>query len=490
MTHERQEPPPVSDGAVVPGPALPRGTLARATFWTLGGEAASHTVRVLSSLILTRLLFPDDFGLMALVQGFLLGLKMFSDLGIWSIIIRHERGDEPRFLNTVWTVSVLRGALLGLAACAIAWPVAAFYDLPKLAYILPAAGLTLLLDGFLSTKFFLYDRRLSKARPMLINLASSISALVFMVAWAWMFRSVWALVWGGVVGTLVRVLLSHLALPGPGNRFQWDGAAWREVAQFGKWVFFNSAVTFLALQLDRFLFAKLIPLWMLGVYSIALNILQLPTTAVGAVATGVALPAFSRSQNHPSELSAMFDRMRLLILLGGGACISFLIFNGPWLMALLYDPRYEDAGWILQVAALGGWFLVLEASHGAMLLTLGQPRWLTLASASKIAAMAVVVPPAFLVFDFPGALVAISAVEGVRYFLESRQVRKAGLGDRRPERAVSLVMLGGAALAMLIQHGPWMPAGPVLRAVLCFTAFLAVWLPIGLWYLGKLRRTA
>jgi hypothetical protein len=80
------------------------------------------------NLILTRLLFPEAFGLMALVQVFLSGLQMFSDIGIQTSVIRSKRGEDPAFLDTAWTVQVLRGGLLWLGCLGIAGPAAAFYE--------------------------------------------------------------------------------------------------------------------------------------------------------------------------------------------------------------------------------------------------------------------------------------------------------------------------------------------------------------------------
>ena len=76
------------------------------TFLSIGG---SNGLRLVSNLILTRLLFPEAFGLMALVQVFIAGLNMFSDAGIRTAIIRHTRGDDPDFLNTAWTIQIIRG---------------------------------------------------------------------------------------------------------------------------------------------------------------------------------------------------------------------------------------------------------------------------------------------------------------------------------------------------------------------------------------------
>ena len=92
----------------------------RGSALTAGSYAITQGLRLGSNLILTRLLFPEAFGLMALVSVFLVGLAMFSDIGIGPAISHSKRGDEPGFLDTAWTLQVARGVILWLGASALA----------------------------------------------------------------------------------------------------------------------------------------------------------------------------------------------------------------------------------------------------------------------------------------------------------------------------------------------------------------------------------
>src|ERR1700677_1936056 len=84
-------------------------TAIRATFWTVMEYGCSMALRVVNSLVLTRLLMPESFGLMALVMTLIVGISMMSDIGLGPSVIRSQRGDDPVLLNTVWTLQVLRG---------------------------------------------------------------------------------------------------------------------------------------------------------------------------------------------------------------------------------------------------------------------------------------------------------------------------------------------------------------------------------------------
>ena len=78
-------------------------------YWTIANYGLSQALRFGSNLILTRLLFPDLFGLMSLVNVIIMGLGLFSDIGVGTSIIRSKRGNDPDFLNSAWTMQVIRG---------------------------------------------------------------------------------------------------------------------------------------------------------------------------------------------------------------------------------------------------------------------------------------------------------------------------------------------------------------------------------------------
>ena len=99
---------------------------ARGSAWALVNYAVGYSLRLGSNFILWRLLYPDAFGLMAIVNVFIQGLAMFSDIGIGQSVVQHERGEDPKFLNTIWTLQILRGLAICFLACIAAVPVARF----------------------------------------------------------------------------------------------------------------------------------------------------------------------------------------------------------------------------------------------------------------------------------------------------------------------------------------------------------------------------
>lgn len=459
-------------GEVAPPPApaqnseVLRSRAGRGALWTLSGYGGSQVLRLAGNLVLTRLLFTEAFGLMALVSVFMTGLALFSDVGIGPSIIQNKRGDDRRFLDTAWTLQVGRGALLWIAACIGAAPFAAFYGEPSLAWVLPVSGLTALIAGFNSTKFFTANRHLQMARIVVLDLASQVAGLIVMIVWAYVDRSMWALVAGGLVTSTGKMILGHVLLPGDKNRFCWERAAARELFAFGRWIFVSTLLTFLVMQSDRLIFGKMIPLSLLGVYSIALMFATLPSIVAGYVGNQVVFPLYSRIHHSGEDLLPVFRRTRWPAMLLGGTVLCVLITAGPSLIHALYDDRYRDAGWILQLLAMGSWFGVMDATNTSSLLARGKANFMVLSNASKLVAMVALIPAGYALAGFPGAIGGFVLSETVRYGVSAWATNKSGLVGWNQDLAPSLLVVATAGAGwigtkFLERHGlpPFAVAG-------------------------------
>jgi len=495
---DRKGPPASStpaDGATGgPGRGI-AGTAVRGSVWTLSGYAVGQVVRFASNLILARLLFPAVFGEMALVTIFMQGLQMFSDLGIAPAIVQSKR-EDPRFLNTAWTIASARGWMLWLGSWAIASPVAAFYGQPLLQWLIPVAGFDAVLRGMEATSVHTAQRHLRLERLTLMDLASQVVGILATVGLVLLDRSVygpnhpgavWAVVIGGLVGTAFRLGLSFTILPGIRHRFEWDSEAARSLFRFGRWVFLSSLLTFLAGQADRLVFAKMIPIALLGVYNIASMLAIMPTQIIQTLGSRVLFPAYSRMAGH-DDLKRVYWRARLPLLLGGGAVVTGLIACGPFLIRVLYDRRYEQAGWILQFLAAGAWFQILESTNSAALLAQGRVTWMAAGSATKLAGMVLLLPLGFHLGGFPGALLGLLVSQVLMYAAAATGAMLSGLSvigrDLALTAAMALVagvgLLAGNALAD--RFGGNLPG--LAGAVVVMTV---VWGPAAVWYLVRER---
>ncbi|EKT4475043.1 oligosaccharide flippase family protein [Pseudomonas putida] len=343
----------------------------RAGSWNLVSQVASQVMRLGGNLIMARLLLPEMFGVMVIATTVSILLHLLSDVGLRQNIIQSHRGDDPDFLNTAWTVQIIRGFLLfaltlllalgaWLAQLAELWPADSTYAAPVLPMVLAVTGLSAVIWGFQSTKIDVAVRTFQQKRVVLVDLASQVAGLVVMLVLGLLTHSIWALVLSGLVSAVVWTVLGHTALEGPNNHLRWDRSALTELIVFGRWILLSSMVGVLAMYGDRIWFGASMSAAQLGVYSIAVLILGAVQTALMKIVGAVALPAFSeaaRADDKP-RLKALYFRFRLLVdLLVLFICGGFLTAS-PLLIGWMYDDRYREAGPMLAILSLS--FIVLR----------------------------------------------------------------------------------------------------------------------------------
>jgi O-antigen/teichoic acid export membrane protein len=395
-----------------------------AAIWILVGFGAMYVLKFFSSVILTRQLPREAFGLMNLVTAILTGLHMFSDVGISQAVIQSPRGDDPDFLDTAWTMHILRGLGIWLCALLIAWPFAAWYDESSLLWLIPVVGLEEAILSFSSTSLFTLSRRLMRGRLMALEIAKAILYLTVTLIWVfWVQRSVWALVAGLLVSSIFEMGISHFLLPGHRNRFRWDPRAVHEQFHFGKWIFLGTICTFLGFQSDRFIVPAIGSFADLGVYGVAGGLVNIGTGLMSAFAGQLVFPVYSQLQQMGRDIRAAFVRVHTSAAAFAALLVTGLLSTGPTGVRAIYPADFEDAGWMVQFLAVGAWFQMLEGTAGAALLALGQPRAVLYSNATKCLGLLVFVPLGLWLGGltqfggFIGMLVGFVVSDFVRYLV-------------------------------------------------------------------------
>src|SRR5262249_2056293 len=383
--------------------------------WSLTDHVFNLSVRLGTNLIMTRLLVPDIFGIMAISNLIMVGLEMLSDFGLKQSIVQSKRGNEPIFLNTAWVVQIFRSVLLWFIALILAlfisvadhlkfFPSESVYSDPRLPYVIAAMSITIVIAGFNSTKLYEAARNLTLSRITLVDIISQISGVFCMLGWAFWDRSIWALVAGNISWSLILLFLSHSLLFGNDNRFKWDRSAFREIFHFGKWIFMSSILGFLAMNGDRLLLGSMVDTAMLGIYVIAFNIFSAVEQLLTRIIAGVTFPALSEIvRERPAKLKANYYRVHAIIAGIAYFCSGILMASGNELIKLLYDPRYAQAGWMLEVLAIALLAAPFQISI-QFFMALGMPRIQSIISAIRLATLFAAMPIGFHYFGLLGAL--------------------------------------------------------------------------------------
>jgi len=428
--------------------ALRTDKLVTGTVWTVGAFGLTQVIRLGTNVVLARLLAPELFGMMLIVNTLMTGVQLFSDVGVGQNIVHSPNSLDPRFYNTAWTIQVGRSLVLWLIFLAAAIPMARFYGAPILADVLPISGLTIVLLGIASVTPAILQKKMLFGRMTAFDLATALASAVLLVTLADLTPTIWALVWGGVAGTAIYAILSYFLIPGTTHRFYLDRAYLFEIVGFGKWVYLNSVVYFLSTNFDRLYFAKVVPLQILGIYGIARSLSEVFRTVSTHLGNSVIFPFISSHADHPREtLHRELIAIRAKFLALGALICSLFIATADLGIRLLYDQRYHAATWMLPVLVLGAWFSMIATTNESALLGLGAPSYTAIANTVRFLILCIGLPLSFRIDGLRAGIVTLVLVELFRYV-------PVYIGQRRQRFSFGAQDLG-ITVAMFAMVGVW-----------------------------------
>jgi len=428
--------------------------LLKAGAWAIAGSGFSQSLRFASNLLMTRLLAPQMFGEMAIATMVMYALAMFSDVGLRPNVVRSTRGSHPAYLNTVWIIQIARGAVLSLATIAVSlllWsakilqmvPDGSAYAAPDLPFVIAALSINTFVAGFASTKIHEASRNIALRSMVRVELAGQVAGLACMLGWVAFDRSIWAMVAGSIGGNVASTLLSHLWLSGVRNRWQWDKTAFGEIFHFGKWVFASSILGFLVMSGDRLLLGGLVSASVLGVYVIAYLLFNAGQLLITKVTAEVLFPVLSEVvRDRPSELKSAYYEVFSGVAGFAYLCAGALMTSGQALVRILYDNRYNEAGWML--GALAAILIVIPRDITVQcFMALGKPKIHSYILAVQLVALYSLIPTGFHMFGIRGAIWAIVLSSFCSLPIRIFYSVKHGLFDLRRElMLVPVILLG------------------------------------------------
>ncbi|MEG4209040.1 oligosaccharide flippase family protein [Microcoleus sp. S13_B4] len=396
--------------------------------WTIASYGSSQIIRFGSNLILTRLLLPELFGLVGLAYVFITGVHLFTDIGLGPSIIQNKRGDDPKFLNTAWTMQLLRSLFVWLCLMLITWPVAKFYEEPRLLWLLPCISINTLIGGFKSTSVSTLERKMSVKQVVLFELGIQIFSTTVMIVWAFFNPSIWAIIVGGFASSFVEVVWSHFLIPGKSNRFAWDKEAAKEIFSYGKWIFVSTALFFLCSQADRLILGKIFTLTMLGIYGIAFTLGDMPRQVIIAISGRVIFPSISLLAELPrEELRAKILNNRKLILIPLAVGLAIFVSFGDQLILTLYRKEYTAASWMMPILALGIWHTTLHNMMGSCLLAVGKSQYPAMGNLLTFVNLCITIPLGYHLKGNLGAVIAVALGDLPTYAVTNYGLWREGL---------------------------------------------------------------
>jgi O-antigen/teichoic acid export membrane protein len=381
-------------------------------------------------------------GIMLIVNTLRTGVELLSDIGIGQNIVSNKNGEDPEFYNTAWTLQIIRGLILSIICFSATYPISVFYQSQTIYKIIPVISYIFIFTGFQSVSRFLAQKRLNLKIIGGYDIFVSITSLVIHVLCAWFTPTIWALVYGGIISSVVSMIGSFFIIKGVSYKLILSRKYALEILSFGKWIFLSTILYFLAMNFDRLYLARSLPFQILGIYSVARSLADVLSLLVARIGSLVIFPMVAAAGHSKQVLREKLALSRTSMLLGAAISISLFVAVSDLVVLLLYDERYKAAALMLPVLAIGVWFSVLCTLSESVLLGIGRPSYGALANVVKFAWLLIGLPIAIGGYGVAGAVVVIASSDFIRYLPLMHSQKVEHISFLKQDILITIAMFG------------------------------------------------
>lgn len=374
-----------------------------ALLWSGGTRAVTQVLTWGITIVVIRLLTPEDYGLIAMAMVFVNLLTLMAEAGLGAALVQARQLEEAH-LRAIFGASLVVDGILFATLLITAPAIARFFDEPRLVAIISVLALQFVLSVFAVIPAALLARALDFKRPSLIGLLASIAASVTTLALAFSGHGVWSLVAGSLVASLIKTVGLNLACPFlKWPAFSMSGA--RQLLVFGGEVTGARLLWHLYSQADTVIAGRLLGKELLGFYSVSMHLASLPVQRISAVLNEVAFPAFARTQSDSRLVSEYIVKATRML-----SFISFPVLWGissiaPEIVTVLLGPRWHTAVVPLQLLPLVMPLTLISPFLNAAFQGIGQSRVVL----KNVVTACLIMPPAFWIgvrWGLPGLCMA------------------------------------------------------------------------------------
>lgn len=340
--------------------------------WLGTGSVAEQTARFVRNLILARLLAPSAFGTMAVVLSVSSVLGSLTDVGVRDALIQNPRGSERRYAEAAWWMAFGRAAATYILLFAAAPWVARFYGNAELSLLLRVGVIGLLFEGAMSAHAYVSLKEMKFSKWTAILNGGGIIGVVITVILSLFIRDVWALVLGSCAESVARCLLSYVICPFFPT-LRWDREVFRDLLTFSRKLFGLSVLHLLFLRADVFVLAKLFSATQLGLYTMAVFLVQVPSGFLISLMGQVLMPALSEIQSDTERMNRIVLQVSALIVFLGMPVLVFLLVCGGPLLTVVYGQSYAPAALPLAIAGCVAMVSMINVQLTIVLYASGHP---------------------------------------------------------------------------------------------------------------------
>ncbi len=443
----------VENSAIAPNTKMAklRSNLTSASFVMVVSMVMGNVLRLGSVIFLSRLLFPEDYALVGMLMMVLTAMEMCSDMGIMAFMVRHEQSETRRYLDGVWTITMLRGLLLATSLFIAAPFIAPFMGMPEAVLPLQLYAGIFALKGMTSLRVIMAVRDGNEGKNAIFALVVQAIQLVVTIGFAFWLRSYWAIVIGTLVGEVVRMAISYLFYAKPWQKFYLDKELFFELFAFSKFVILSSILSLILSQFDRFYVLKNLDKETAGVYFMAVNLAMPAGTIVYAYFWKVFYPEYlklSRKSQASADEAYYSIQLRLRALFHFGA--GFGLTAGTLIFTILFPEKWWGGGVFFSLLIVRALFMSMECPTEAYLVASGRIKMTLYANIMRLVWLVVAAFFAIQMDNIYLIILAAATIDILPIIAFNLMLWRKGVLKMKWEIGFIAITLAGAGLGWLL----------------------------------------
>jgi PST family polysaccharide transporter/lipopolysaccharide exporter len=453
----------------------------RGGVWIGGGQIADQAARFGRNMILTRLLAPESFGVMAIILSAISVIQSFTDIGVREGLVQHKSGDHDDYVNAAWWLALSRGFALAMVVVIAAPYVARFYQNASLTGFLRVASIAIILEGALSPRSHVAMKHMKFGKLAAISGLGGLCGTFVTITLGFLLHNTWALVLGVCSESAAKCILSFVLCPYL-PMLRWNREAGSQLMHFSRGLFGLSFLNLVFARADIFVLAKILSASSLGYYSMAVYLIQNPASFIITVLGQILLPFFSQIRDNIGRTNRVLGQILASIGILGLPTIAFIALFGHSLLAVAYGPHYAAMATTLTVASVGVLINVLNAQITTVFYAHGTPNLHRRAVFAMAVVMVLTIYPFAKEFGVVGAQLASLAAVFVGFLLQALRLRKI-TGFRavltQGEGVTAVLAVGIVVGACLLAHSSSILTRPPMTLLLGIASVVFAYLLCG-----------
>ncbi len=375
-------------------------------FWVFTIRIIGQLFNIGRLIIIARILAPSDFGLMGIALLIMMILETFSQTGFQQALIQKKKNIES-YLDVVWTVLILRGLVLFGILYFCAPYAATFFNIPQAKSIIQIVGFSIILQSLTNIGVIYFQKELEFNKQFIYQLSGTLADFIVAVSAAFLLKSVWALVFGILVGNFVRFIVSYLVHPYRPH-LSFDLEKIKELFGFGKWILGSSILVFLLTQGDDIFVGKFLGVIALGFYQMAYRISNIPATEISHLIATVIFPAYSKIQDALPRLREAYLKVLQLTVFLSFPIAGLIFVLAPDFTKIFLGEKWMPMVPAMQVLALYGILRAIGATTGVVFMAVGKPEIRTKTQFAALVLLAILIYPLTMRFGILGTSMAVT----------------------------------------------------------------------------------